>query len=43
MVRDHTIGIFGYGDIGTHVAKVAKNGFGNRIIGLKFNPKNYTS
>ena len=42
MVSEQTLGIFGYGDIGTHAAKIVKNGFGSRIIGMKNNPKNST-
>jgi lactate dehydrogenase-like 2-hydroxyacid dehydrogenase len=39
MASSKTIGIIGYGDIGCHVAKLAKNGFNMKVIGLKRNPK----
>ena len=34
--------IVGYGDIGYHCAKVAKMGFGTRIIGMKRRPDSIT-
>lgn len=34
-----TIGILGLGEIGSRVAKIAKNGFGMRVIGLRRTPK----
>jgi len=43
MVRDKTLGIFGYGDIGYNCAKVAKNGFGTKIIAMKRDPSKMTA
>ena len=42
MVRDKTQGIFGYGDIGYNCAKVAKNGFGTKVIAMKRDPSKLT-
>ena len=39
MAGDKTMGIVGYGDIGSECAKIAKLGFGMRTIGIKRNPK----
>lgn len=43
MVRDKTLGIFGYGDIGYNCAKVAKGGFGTRIIAMRRDPSKTTA
>ena len=37
-----TMAIIGFGDIGYHCAKVAKMGFGTRVIGLKKRPEMIT-
>ena len=42
MVDNKTLAIVGYGDIGYHVAKVAKMGFGTRVIGMKRRPEQVT-
>jgi lactate dehydrogenase-like 2-hydroxyacid dehydrogenase len=39
MVGDKTMLIVGYGDIGLSCAKVAKYGYGTRVIGLKRRPE----
>ena len=39
MASEKTMGIVGYGDIGANCAKVAKNGFNMRVLGLKRNPE----
>jgi len=38
MVGDKTMLIVGYGDIGVACAKVAKFGYGTKVIGLKRRP-----
>jgi len=38
-VKNKTIVIVGYGNIGFEVAKICKNGFGMRIIGVKRRPE----
>ena len=37
-VSGKTMAIIGYGDIGAACAKIAKNGFSMRVIGVKRNP-----
>ena len=39
LISNKTLAIVGYGDIGYHCAKMAKMGFGTRVIGLKRRPK----
>jgi lactate dehydrogenase-like 2-hydroxyacid dehydrogenase len=39
MASSKTMGIIGYGDIGMNCAKLAKNGFNMKVIGMKRNPK----
>lgn len=38
LVCNKTMAIMGYGDIGAAVAKIAKNGFDMKVIGIKRNP-----
>ena len=38
LVSNKTMSIIGYGDIGAACAKIAKNGFGMKVIGVKRNP-----
>ena len=38
LVSNKTLAIVGYGDIGYACAKVAKMGFGSRVIGVKKRP-----
>jgi lactate dehydrogenase-like 2-hydroxyacid dehydrogenase len=38
-VKGQTIGIIGYGALGTYIAKILKNALGMKVIGLKKNPK----
>ena len=38
VVSNKTMVIVGYGDIGVACAKIAKNGFGINVIGVKRNP-----
>ena len=42
LVSNKTMAIIGFGDIGYHCAKVAKMGFGTRVIGLKKRPEMIT-
>lgn len=39
MASNKTMGIVGYGDIGASCAKIAKDGFNMKVIGVKRNPK----
>jgi len=38
MICDKTLAVFGYGDIGSECARVAKAAFGLKILGIKRNP-----
>lgn len=38
LVSNKSMAIIGYGDIGAACAKIAKNGFGMKVIGVKRNP-----
>ena len=38
LVSNKSMAIIGYGDIGAACAKIAKNGFGMKVIGVKSNP-----
>jgi len=38
LVSNKTMAIVGYGDIGAACAKIAKNGFGMKVIGIKRRP-----
>ena len=42
VVSSKTMVIVGYGDIGAACAKIAKNGFGMNVIGIKRNPNQCT-
>lgn len=42
MLSAKTMGIVGYGDIGMECARVASQGFGARVIGLKRDPNTAT-
>jgi lactate dehydrogenase-like 2-hydroxyacid dehydrogenase len=42
VVSNKTMVIIGYGDIGVACAKIAKNGFGMNVIGVKRNPNQCT-
>ena len=39
LISNKTMVIVGYGDVGYHCAKVAKLGFGTKVIGLKRRPE----
>ena len=39
LISNKTLVIVGYGDIGYNCAKVAKQGFGTKVIGLKRRPE----
>ena len=38
LVSNKSMAIIGYGDIGAACAKIAKNGFGMKVVGVKRNP-----
>ena len=38
LVSNKTMAVIGYGDIGAACAKIAKNGFGMKVFGVKRNP-----
>ena len=38
LVSNKTMVVVGYGDIGAACAKIAKNGFGMKVIGVKRRP-----
>jgi phosphoglycerate dehydrogenase-like enzyme len=42
VVSSKTMVIVGYGDIGVACAKIAKDGFGMNVIGVKRNPNQVT-
>jgi lactate dehydrogenase-like 2-hydroxyacid dehydrogenase len=39
IIAKKTMLICGYGDIGSNVGKIAKHGFGMKVIGLKRRPE----
>ena len=39
LVSTKSMAVIGYGDIGAACAKIAKNGFGMKVTGIKRNPK----
>jgi phosphoglycerate dehydrogenase-like enzyme len=43
MVRGATLGIVGYGDIGEKIARLAKVGFGMRVLAVKRRPETVTA